>query len=468
MKRLLCLFLALLMIVFVAVSCDSNENKEDFVNTTDAALGDDTAVGTEAISETETATEKETETEEVTESVTLGAEYDLSNFKIVYSGTQNATLANSLKTKIKSATGASPSIVKATDTNEVEFELIIGNTSRDISKLCFDLAESDYITSTGILCDNGKIQILGIDKLTIANSIDYFVENVLKQGSTTISILADDIYVKEMTHEELSIPKRLDDTSIRLVTNNIAQQALNSSPGRIEGLTAAYKFYDADVCTFQEVDKGWRTDDMLYGTMAKMGYTLVEGTKGKMYSCPIFYKTERFNLIAGENVLFDLSGIALSGEARAYAWACLEDKTTGKRVIVMNTHFIAKAGADKEEHRQVCADELVEVSEQLKTKYNADGVTMSGDFNCNPSSNPYKTMASALNSAREHCPSKVNMGYKTSCGFGKAPDKAEGEAIDHVFYSKTGITAKHFETIVSKYSYAYADHVPVVFDFELN
>ena len=87
--------------------------------------------------------------------------FDLSNFKIVYSGTQNATLANSLKTKIKSATGASPSIVKATDTNEVEFELIIGNTSRDISKHCFDLAESDYITSTGILCDNGKIQILG-------------------------------------------------------------------------------------------------------------------------------------------------------------------------------------------------------------------------------------------------------------------------------------------------------------------
>ena len=80
------------------VSCDSGENKDDTVNTTDAAVSEDTTVGTEATSDTAAETETETDTEEVTESVATGTEYDLSNFKIVYSGTQNATLANYLKT----------------------------------------------------------------------------------------------------------------------------------------------------------------------------------------------------------------------------------------------------------------------------------------------------------------------------------------------------------------------------------
>jgi len=55
----------------------------------------------------------------------------------------------------------------------------------------------------------------------------------------------------------------------------------------------------------------------------------------------------------------------------------------------------------------------------------------------------------------------------SSCAntYGKPP-KISG-AIDHVFFSKTGVNAVHYETIISEYTYCYSDHVPVSFDFTL-
>ena len=139
------------------------------------------------------------------------------------------------------------------------------------------------------------------------------------------------------------------------------------------------------------------------------------------------------------------------------------------------THFIANGSgasaqtiSNRELHRQRCATLLIEAADSLMKKYGADGVVMAGDYNCNRTSKEYKIMAEGLNSARELAPVRVNMEYMTSCSVGKAPSNTADKAIDHVFYSKTGVVAKHFEAIITPMSYAYSDHVPVVFDFELN
>ena len=47
-------------------------------------------------------------------------------------------------------------------------------------------------------------------------------------------------------------------------------------------------------------------------------------------------------------------------------------------------------------------------------------------------------------------------------------DGKDGENGADGINGTNGITPKHYETIVSTYSYAYSDHVPVVFDFILN
>lgn len=292
-------------------------------------------------------------------------------------------------------------------------------------------------------------------------------EEVTTEDVTTEEATSEEVTTEEATTEEVTTeePSTLG-TSLRLVSNNIAMFSYGGGgASRLGGLVAAFEKYDADIYNLQEVDAGWRTDDMLFGAMERMGYTLIDTTDApKLYNCPIFYKTEKFNLIASSNALFNTNNV----DVRAYSWVCLEVKETGKRLIVLNTHLLAKEGETQVAHRLTCAQQLVTIAEKLMKQYNANGVVLSGDYNCNMSSSAYGALADAFNSAREVCPSRVNMEYKTSCGFKKAPEVAEGEAIDHVFYSKTGIDAKHFEAIVEEYSYAYSDHVPVVFDFELN
>lgn len=63
----------------------------------------------------------------------------------------------------------------------------------------------------------------------------------------------------------------------------------------------------------------------------------------------------------------------------------------------------------------------------------------------------------------------VNMLFNSSTNLGQRPKKSKTPSvIDHIFYSKTGLTAKYYNVVVARYTYTYADHVPVLADFVLD
>ena len=94
---------------------------------------------------------------------------------------------------------------------------------------------------------------------------------------------------------------------------------------------------------------------------------------------------------------------------------------------------------------------------------------MAGDYNSGLSSEAYRIMSGGLLSARDNAEEKVNLQYNTSGALRKPPKIEETPSvIDHIFYSKEGVMAKHYEVVVDKYTYEYSDHVPVFVDFELN
>ncbi len=449
MKRFLCLFLALLTVLLAAVSCGPTE-------------------GGEADISTDAATEVPT-TEAETEAPVVIREYDLTKFSIVYDVLTNMDIAKKVKQRFREELSVDLPIVRASATSVAEFEIIIGHCPRDISELCFDYKEGEYLTSKGIVNDNGKIQLLGIDRITINASIDYLFEKVLTKGSKTVSLPEKGADMEKITNESLSIPDKTGENTIRFVSNNILQQGLNNSATRITDLMGAFVRYDADIFALQEVDGAWESTQMLVEKMEMLGYAL---SPNKIQT-DIYYKVDRFEFVDGGYEMYNLKGLPET-TARAYSWACLKDKQTSKKLIVTCTHFIAtgkNASAEtiknRELHRETCATQLVEAAATLMKKYGADGVVQAGDYNCNRTSKAYKIMAEGLNSARELAPSRVNMDYMTSCSVGKAPSKEADKAIDHVFYSKTGVVAKHFEAIITPTSYAYSDHVPVVFDFIL-
>ncbi len=451
MKRFLCLFLALLTVLMAAASCGKTD-----VN------GDD--VSSDVVTDAPT-------TEAETEAPLVFKDYDLSNFKIVYEGAQNVAAARTVQTRFQKELGLNIGMLQATKTNEVEFEIIVGETSRDVSKRCFDLKSGKYLTVMGIYADNGKVQLLGIDKQTQDLSIDYFFKNIVNKETKTINVPEKGAVTSKLSEKMIQIPAKEKDSYIRFVTNNILKQSLNDSWARLYGLFGAYVYMDADIYVLQEVDSAWHTKYGLTDRMSSMGFEIV--TNNQEVGCPIYYKADRFKLIEGGYEKFDLTK-SPEKESRSYTWACLEEKATGKRLIVMGTHFIAngkvtaEVKANKDIHRQVCAEQLVAKSAELMKKYGATATVMGGDYNTTPISEAYKIMQTGMMSARDHAPVKVNMDFATDCGVGQSPSRGADKAIDHVFYSKTGVTPKLFQTIISKFAYAYSDHVPVFMDFELN
>ena len=267
------------------------------------------------------------------------------------------------------------------------------------------------------------------------------------------------------------LPPKAEGT-LRLVTNNILQQTINNSRQRLLGLIEAYKIYEADIAAFQEVDVPWREEYHIVDEMAKIGYALASET-GKLHT-PIYFKADKFTLIENGYVGYDLRGLA-EQSVRAYCWACLEEKASGKRFIVTNTHLISvgngmsdEAKENRELHRQRCARQFPAALSALCERFGNVPALSTGDFNSYCITEPYKILAEALNSAREVCPSRVNMEYRTSCSVGKPPVLEEGMAIDHVFFTKYGVTPVHFETVIDPFTYSYTDHVPVFFDFYLD
>ena len=223
----------------------------------------------------------------------------------------------------------------------------------------------------------------------------------------------------------------------------------------------------------------WHNFYKLDSTMKKMGYEAYPANSPNTRN-PIFYKTSVFEVVEGAQVAYDGSKFTDgSYPGSSYNWVCLKHKESGKHIIAVSTHFIAsmsgtglsdaekKAKADT--YREESARQLLAAIDEAKKAYPDAAVVAMGDFNNNCESPAYKLLSSQLNSAREKAPSTANMNYQTYLGqpLGKAPKKGSEKVIDHVFFSNEGIEAKHFETVISPYTYAYSDHVPVLFDFLL-
>lgn len=454
MKRIISLCLVAIMLVSMLASCNNDGNMDDTAVTDDVT----TELTTDAA------------TEEVTEAPAI-EEYDLSKFVVVYDELYSLKIATDLRDEIKEEFGVNLSIKKASKSNESEFEIIVGNAPREVSSLCFDMNDTKYLTAKGIVCDNGKIQVLGIDPATVKASTKILIENYIKKDTLVVSVPQKGEMIEAITNESIDIPVKADESYVRFVTNNILDQAYTPSWDRLLGLVGAYVYLNADIYTLQEVGEKWHSTYKLTERMEWLGYALV--TDNEKVACPIYYKTERFGLVEGGYGTFDTSKLAETTK-KNYAWACLEEKSTGKKLIVVSTHLIANGAnataetkANRNEHRDECARQLLALVSELQNKYGNAPALVAGDFNSRATTNTYSIMSGGMSSARDNCEKKVNMNYNTENSLGKLP-KQTGECIDHVFYSKSGITAKHFETVVSPYTYVYADHVPALLDFVLN
>ena len=152
-----------------------------------------------------------------------------------------------------------------------------------------------------------------------------------------------------------------------------------------------------DVVGFQEVNDKW--DPFLEATAKAGEYTRLTGEYTKKYSFEkneIFFKTSKFRLITEgtKNYRDTASELHVSNTEdadqsldkvyRIFHYAVLEQKATGKRFLIVNTHLhYGKTGNDAEEHDKLRNYEIRTLLAWLETKEGIfpDDVIVTGDMN---------------------------------------------------------------------------------------
>ena len=251
------------------------------------------------------------------------------------------------------------------------------------------------------------------------------------------------------------------DTYVRYIGSNILKvfDYEKDPQSRCESLRHAFSLLGADVMSLQEVCTTWRGPLKIKDVLSSIGYATAP-LESDRCCVPVVYNESAITLI---DTGFDTYRAADEiGAFKCYKWALLEQKSTKKRFIGISTHLIA---GKYPEVRKQSAIQLSSAISELEQKYGVP-VVVCGDFNSLADSFVYRTMQSGLFSARESAPVKVNMEYCTE-NVTNNPPKIGEIVIDHCFYSKQGIIPKRFETVITPFSCAYSDHVPICFDFEL-
>ena len=157
---------------------------------------------------------------------------------------------------------------------------------------------------------------------------------------------------------------------------------------------------------------------------------------------PIFYRKERFNLLRSGTFWLSPTPADPSygwGAAcrRIATWAILQEKTTMKSIIVLNTHL----DHISEEAR---ANGAALIKERLSRMNNELPVVVTGDMNSDDNSTAYAKFATAIFPMQDACKTakrKKGPDY-TFHGFGQLPQDSRTK-IDYIFLSSQ-INVKKF------------------------
>ncbi len=176
--------------------------------------------------------------------------------------------------------------------------------------------------------------------------------------------------------------------------------------------------------------------------------------------CAIYYRTIRFDLIDSGHLWFNESGKPGkwtwgSVFPRMASWVLLDDKFTGETVLVVNTHLDVLS----EKSRERSARMLRELIEKHPDSY----VVLTGDFNCDIGSEPFKILAG--NRQRRLIDTYTAAGHKDGHKDGTHHGYHGGKGGDRIDWILTSPTVKVLDAAIIRKRNIFgslpSDHFPV-------
>jgi endonuclease/exonuclease/phosphatase family metal-dependent hydrolase len=239
--------------------------------------------------------------------------------------------------------------------------------------------------------------------------------------------------------------------------------SLNNWKYRKNNAANAIRFYDADILGTQEVLHNQLLDlkDRLSG-YGVVGVGREDGKEKGEYSA-LWYKKDRFTVLDSGYFWLSETPEVVGSKGwdgaceRIASWAKLKDKTTGKKLFALNTHFDHIGTIARKESVKLILKKVAELS-------NGSPVVVTGDFNAEPESSVVKELTDATNEKHlidSRAISPVIYGPAWSFhDFGKVP-LADRTLIDYIFVRNGVKVLKYGVLAEMKDSIFLSDHAPV-------
>lgn len=312
------------------------------------------------------------------ESVTLDGN-PLANYTVVYgkSTPSGEAAAQKVVEVLASATGIYLPI-KSDKEAETECEILVGKTNRAAS------AGSDVVPnlSYNVSLQSGKLVFDCRSLQTAEAAVRKLYGSKMSSGANI-----------ELTSGALCSGTLLTETDfpmtagsdIRIVTYNVLTEKWGGTEtsARAEVFGAFLDVYKPDVVGVQELCEQWRKylpnhlgDYKLIGT--------VREDKGWSYSA-IVYNAAKYEVLAQGCETYSYHA---SAECRNMSWAVFLDPKTGVKFAFISTHWDFGTEDNKQKMRKVQAEEMTKKIEELGATHNCP-VIITGDFNCNNTSDSY-------------------------------------------------------------------------------
>ena len=234
--------------------------------------------------------------------------------------------------------------------------------------------------------------------------------------------------------------------------------------------------FEADVCCFQECGPGTtRTGAAPLPELLKENYLEICPEFADRNYTPVFYKTEKYNVIDSGYFLYEGFNDANS---KSVTWAVLEDKMTSKKFVIASTHFwwMFRGEEDNLQRLQNVA-QLKSFCDEMKSKYNIP-IIIGGDFNNGTNADqgdmPYKKMleesfCDVRLTAEQTTDLFTHHDYPVLNDAGIYVDGAFPQRnLDYIFtYGNAVIKVRKFEILTTQKALDSSDHCPLLATFEI-
>ncbi len=381
-----------------------------------------------------------------------------------------------------------------TEGHLADFEILIGNTNRTTT----EVGKNEYV----LAMKGAKIELNAGSVFSMEYAVEYAEKDLIYRLRDAEydcgEITRKDITKDAQNDNSVAITER--NGEIRMVVHNVwgwnedtcpgiwnySIKPYNSASQRNLLMANMYRDLDADIVLLQEYTNRLmrvEANHDISPIMESYGYAQIKGPlfpdgNSQIYTAtPIFYKTDKLELLDSGVTKFSVGG----GHDKFATWGVFKQKSDGKVFGAISVHMAYQGGTEGENYRLAQVPVVSALAELIRTRHNNCPVMVGGDMNCNVSSKPFQEylkkgfvdvqgLSERTDGGRSHF-GGPNWNSDKNIFTNDVKDINDyANAIDHLIFKgdQKDVTFNIYDYLTESAAASIADHMPLVVDFNLN